>query len=473
MPHLDSALIVADDDGGVRVFLGAAPDGVRQLAALCDESVHVDRSWVMPAEIRRLARTVDTLLPSTHTDPSRQRIVTPDAAEIDDSPDAQIRLPIAGFRFYPQMLGWVTEQIRELVFDQGIAPDSIAVLAPYVSDALRFSLQTALEADGIASTTHRPSRALHAEPSARCLTTLAALAHPLWGIAPSAADVAMALALTLDGLDPVRAHLLAQKAYDRGSGAGELQRFGSLRPDIQQRVTYIAGETYDRLRDWLYDYRSGSEVLPLDQFWARLFGELLSQPGFGFHRDFDAGRVAHQLVTSARNFRWALDSSGREASAKADMGREYIRLLTSGAVGALYSPGWRETRNAVLIAPAYTFLMRNRPVDIQFWLDIGSSGWWERLYQPLTHPHVMSHSWPPNQPWTDFDEYETRQRNMRRLALGLLRRTRQQVYLAMSNYSESGYEQRGPLLTLINRILSSEPAITEGPGLMGIAPSPS
>ncbi len=90
-------------------------------------------------------------------------------------------------------------------------------------------------------------------------------------------------------------------------------------------------------------------------------------------------------------------------------------------MGALYSPGWREAGDAVLIAPAYTFLMRNRAVDYQFWLDIGSSGWWERLYQPLTHPHVMSHNWPPNQPWTDFDEFTTRQANMRRLTLGLLR----------------------------------------------------
>ncbi len=117
------------------------------------------------------------------------------------------------------------------------------------------------------------------------------------------------LALVIDGLDPVRAHLLAQKAYDTRRGAAEMLPFGGLQPDIQQRVTYLAGEAYDHLRDWLVDYRSSDEVLPLDQFWARLFGELLSQPGYGFHDDLDAGRVAHRLVASARNFRWALESS--------------------------------------------------------------------------------------------------------------------------------------------------------------------
>ena len=34
--------------------------------------------------------------------------------------------------------------------------------------------------------------------------------------------------------------------------------------------------------------------------------------------------------------------------------------------------------------------MMNRPVTVQFWLDVGSSGWYERLDQPLTHPQVLS-----------------------------------------------------------------------------------
>ncbi len=54
-----------------------------------------------------------------------------------------------------------------------------------------------------------------------------------------------------------------------------------------------------------------------------------------------------------------------------------------------------------MLAPAYTFLMSNRPVDYQFWLDVGSRGWFERLYQPLTHPYVLSREWPAGQSWTD------------------------------------------------------------------------
>ncbi len=43
-------------------------------------------------------------------------------------------------------------------------------------------------------------------------------------------------------------------------------------------------------------------------------------------------------------------------------------------------------------------------MSFQFWLDIGSRGWYERIRQPLTHPFVLSRQWNENQPWTDEAE---------------------------------------------------------------------
>jgi hypothetical protein len=100
--------------------------------------------------------------------------------------------------------------------------------------------------------------------------------------------------------------------------------------------------------------------------------------------------------------------------------------------------------------------MRNRIVDVQFWLDVGSNGWWERLYQPLTHPWVLSRDWPAEQMWTDFDEFRMRQDTMRRILLGLTRRARSEVYLGISDFGESGMEQRGALLSLVNQMLVRE-----------------
>ena len=136
----------------------------------------------------------------------------------------------------------------------------------------------------------------------------------------------------------------------------------------------------DQNGEWhdLADYRGSAELVPLDQFFARLFGEVLSQPGYGFHQDYDAARVANQLVESAKNFRWALEGSAISGNGQTDwrvrLGREYVQLFESGALGSLYVPGWRVPDDAVFLAPAYTYLMRNSAVEIQFWLDIGAGG---------------------------------------------------------------------------------------------------
>ena len=63
------------------------------------------------------------------------------------------------------------------------------MLAPFLSDALRFSLIERLAAGWTSpARSHRPSRSLREEPATQCLLTLAALAHPQWGICPSQAS---------------------------------------------------------------------------------------------------------------------------------------------------------------------------------------------------------------------------------------------------------------------------------------------
>ncbi|MBX3054708.1 MAG: hypothetical protein KF753_24770 [Caldilineaceae bacterium] len=467
LPHLESSLILSDDDGGYRVFLGAAPENAATLADACDIRLRLTEQHVTQPALVRMATLVDRAIrgprPSQNSDSPTENPTNSPASNPTNSPakspqTADVRLPLHYqiHRFYPQMIDWAVDEIERLVTSEGVAPGGIAVLAPFVSDALRFSLQSRLEERGIPSTTHRPSRALNAEPAARALLTLAALAHPTWQVYPQPTDITLTFSIAIAGLDPVRAHLLSQVAYGtRGNRAGELAAFAGLRGPVQSRITYALGEGYERLRDWLYAYRAETDFTPLDQFFARLFGELLSQPGFGFHEDVDGARVANQLVVSARNFRWAVEETESNPVARIAIGKAYVELVNSGALGALFVPGWEEQEDVVFIAPAYTYLMRNRPVDVQFWLDVGATGWWERLYQPLTHPYVLSQQWPANAVWSDLDEFQRRQEMLRRLLIGLIRRTRGEIYLGLSDYGENGMEQRGPLLGLLNRILAT------------------
>jgi hypothetical protein len=344
------------------------------------------------------------------------------------------------------MVDWVAGNVASLVHQDGVSPNEIVILAPYLPDALRFSLQTRLNALDVPHRSHRPSRALREESASRTLLTLTKLAHPQWKLTPSKFDVANALAASISDLDLIRARLLADVLFRNG----ELAPFEALQSDaMQSRITFDLGNRYDALREWLDAYRQ-QDPIPVDIFLSKLFGEVLSQPGFGFHEKLDEANTAAKLIDSARDFRQAVN----EIEPELDASLEYVKMVDSGVIANLYIRDWEnDKQEAVLIAPAYTFLLGNQPVDYQFWLNVGSGGWSQRLYQPLTHPYVMSRQWQVGRIWTDQDEVEADEQTLFDLTLGLIRRCRKKIYLGLSQFSEQGYEQRGSLLMTIQGML--------------------
>ena len=443
LPSLTGTLLTYESGGGYRVFLGADPAGGSDLRQVCDGVLSLPVSRVTSAGLEAL-----------HTE-VRYSLRLPGAVQAPA--DAALDYQFAFHNFYPQMLDWVAETAQGLIQAEGISPRQIVILAPFLSDALRFSLGQKLEARGIASLSHRPSRALRDEPAARCLLALTALAHPDWDIRPPLADVAHALEIAIGGLDPVRARLLAKVVY-HPRGKEIFTPFEIIKPEVQSRITFTAGKRYDDLRAWLTGYSAGTPE-PLDQFFRHLFGQVLSAEGYGLHADPESGRVVSELVVSAQRFRQDLFGESPDV---AEIGRRYYQIVDQGLLAALYVASWRdELADAVFMAPAYTFLMRNRAADVQFWLDVGSTGWWERLDQPLTHPYVLSRSWEQGRVWSDGDEFERQQDMLYRIMSGLIRRCRRRIYLGISDLGEQGYEQRGPMLRIFQQILRRHPQTGE------------
>jgi hypothetical protein len=257
--------------------------------------------------------------------------------------------------------------------------------------------------------------------------------------------------LAIEDMDLVRAQLLAEIVFRVQGKVPTLGSFDQINPEMQERLTYLLGGRYENLRLWIDRYLGGPEG-PLDHFLSRLFGEVLSQEGYGFHRNYDAGEVAANLIESVQKFRWVTEEA--LAQGEKPLGQEYVEMVGEGVVAAQYVRSWRlQPEDAVLLAPAYTFLMANRPVEYQFWLNAGGRGWWERLYQPLTHPYVLSRHWPRETVWTDENEYESRQEALYRLTRGLVRRCRKKIYLGISELGEQGFDQQGALLQAIQRVL--------------------
>jgi len=502
LPQTESALLINDEDAGYRIFLGANWRTAQSLANLTDETVRLTDSHVAPPDMLALGEQLGQILqppttnrrpPATDRKNRKSKIVN------RKSPDPRRVITFQQERFYPQMIEWVIDRIAGLLAE-GVSPEQIVVLAPFVSDALRFSFTQRMAQHGLPARSHRPSRPLSEEPAAKTVLTLARLAFPEMGLLPEPFDVAHALNQAIADLDLIRANLLTQVVYrpdhrpptaDRQSSISNLQSpisslpltsFDQIEGDVRERISYQAGQRFDRLRGWLQTVRDSGDPPVLDHFLSRLFGELLSQPGFGFHHQPEAGHIVANLIDSARQFRRvvelvpstpAFQPSNLPTShlpTPIDLNRAYLETIEQGIMAAQYLRSWEaassdlsgtspdgltntDTSGAVLITPATTFLVSNRPVDYQFWLDAGSSGWWERIAQPLTHPYVLTADWEAGRPWTDADEVAGQRDRLYRLVLGLTRRCRKHIFIVNSEVGEQGYEQRGQLLVALQQML--------------------
>jgi len=438
LADFDSALLIYDTDAGYRYFLGGDAATGYTLGDACDERIEFSESFISSENIVRLSDTLVSAI--THRE--------------SEAADTSGTLDFILTHYYPEMLDQVVARIKSLIEDDGIPPSEIVVLAPFLSDALRFSITHRLETAGIPWRSHRPSRSLRDEPASKTLLTLSALAHPQWNVYPTKFDVTHAMMFALN-TDLIRAQLLTEIIYRQHDL--QLSTFDQIKPETQERITYALGERFSNLRNWLEDYRQ-SAPQPLDFFLRRLFGEVLSQPDYGFHSNMDAVRVASSLIESIKKFRQVMEPvnmTGLEDLSR--LGGEYLAMLEDGVIAAQYLESWRSENNeTVLVAPAHTFLMMNRPVAVQFWLDPGSSGWVQRLSQPLTHPYVLSRHWEAGRIWTDADEVNAETESLARLAGGLLSRCREKLFLALADLGETGYEQRGSLLRAFQKVLQQQ-----------------
>jgi len=443
LEHAASALVVYDQDGGFRTYLGADPQGALALAELCTQRVTLDTSFVSSPAVQALSSGL------LRVDGAAPR---PTEEQLEQS------LSFIQEHFHTELLRNVVDEVLRLTLDENVPPGEIAILAPFVDDALRFALMTEFERHSVPTRSHRPSRALREEPAVRCLLTLAQLAHPHWEMCPPRSDVAQALVQAIDGLDWVRANYLTEIRYVIKSRRPHLRTFAQLKPEIQERITFGLGTRYGDLLRWIEAY-AAQLSLPLDHFFSKLFDELLARPGYGFHNDYDAAAAAANLIESVAKFRWALDVDDVD-----ELGTRYVRMVEGGVVAAQYvRRGWRPAaQNALFIAPAYTFLTENRPVDYQFWLNVSSLSWGRRLYQPLTHPFVLTRHWPRERKWSEEDEFQAGQSMLRRVVLGLLRRCRVRVYLGISELNPRGRGERGPLMEWVQRLLREASLLRAG-----------
>jgi hypothetical protein len=269
--------------------------------------------------------------------------------------------------------------------------------------------------------------------------TWLALAHPAWDIHPSAYDVAEALTLSIAGLDPARAALVADKLYRADEPA--LLATTELNERLVARVGAGMVERVEELRSWLVA-QSGRD--PLDVFLHRLFSELLAQRRFQPTPDLAGAAVAEWLVRSATRLRRAAGPMGLQSPA--EIGSAFVNGIYQGLVTA--DPpelGEPPDPNGVIISTVYGYLLAGEPVRIQVWLEAAATGWWDIPRQPLSNAFVLAQSWRAERPWTMEEDFAIRNQLLSRLVRGLTARCRDGVILATSELDRRGIRQDGPL----------------------------
>lgn len=437
MENVEKTLIIYDQNGGYRVFTGADPVNALLLRDICTNAIVINEPATRSPQMQAVVNATQTWWETN-----------PPALANNDSKIIQAAVKFSTHTFYPQMIEHCIQQVQQLVVEQKVSPGQIAIVTPFLQDTLLLTLQSQLQAIGIPGVHYRPSRPLIHESAVKAFITFMRLAYPSATSAPTAAEVAHALSLAVDGLDPLRAFLLTQIVYQRQT----LASFESITSQIQVRITQTMGERYETLRLWLLEQAALPN--PPDNFPNRLLTEVLSQPGFNFIGESENTSAVKELVAAAERF---VSAQSFKPHDDLDIIREFIEFTLNGFVVSTKNTA-NARPDAVFIAPVHTYLTRDIVVDYQFWLDVGDSGWYRRIEQPLTQPYVLRRDFPAEAVWTDELEFELQAHNLRNLILGLLRRCRKGVFVETCDISASGYEQRGQLLVLLQQLFNQPSA---------------
>ena len=436
LPFTTSTLVLYNEDSGYRKFLGADPVSAARLAKIC--SIVTDSR-----------STEDTALHQNFRIGLTQLLIERKPPNITSSQRDEIRehVQIISTQYQPELLSKVAQKIKQHI-QEGVPSGEIVVIAPYINDTLWFPLSTLLAEMDIPSELNRPSRSLASEPIVNAMITLARIAYAGWNKAPSSIEFTQCLFQIIDGINLVRAKYLSEIVY---RGNNKLTSYSQINAEMQNKIGEANGSAYDVLRTWIENYRN-SPILPLDHFLRRLFGEVLSQPGFSLRDPSVQTRSIENLVESAYKFRQGIPTNS--AQEILSNGKDFIEMLRNGIIAAAYDePMETSAEKGVTIMPVIAYLLSGESSKIQFWMDAGSTGWFERIDQPLTHPYVLSRNWPVGTKWTDAEEYNANMNTMHNLLQGLLKLSNDKVYVCTSQYNETGYEQKGPLVQAAQRLL--------------------
>lgn len=377
MDHLPRVLLFDLAESGVRFLQGAAPEGVATLAARCDT-----RLTLPPAEASLTQRLAPHLRKALH-------------AKLPEPP----KQPIPSFlglheaANHPRMLSVVLDAVERFQ-QQGVALGDIALIAPSLSPVTRFVLEKGLVERDLAGYVYLRQERLDTAPDIRALLTTIKLAYPSWDEHPIPTDVALMLQALVPAIDPVRASLLGDVAFDTSTKC--LEPVATLRAKDQERLGPVVLEAYESIVTWLTNVQA--QELPFASFLEA------AQATFPTLPTTSLGRLK-SLLRDLQTVAPALHVPEDE------IGLAVLRMIEDGyaATDALLTiDDLHALDNQLLITTVQGFLLTGLTKPYQFWLDVGDTTWWASPIDPITHLPALSANWDYDAPWDANHEYRLR-----------------------------------------------------------------
>jgi hypothetical protein len=434
MYETQTTAVAYDSGGGYKRFMAADPLGANRFRSAAALAFDFTENFVAAPPMPALANAVENYLMGGHE-------------PIGGAEEGVAR--VINGRYRRDMITQLAPYLAQLVA-QGTPTNQIAIIVPYLDGALRYMLTQALTQAGLPYYLLRRRSSPREDPRVRAWLTWLALAHPDWELSPTEYDVAEALTLSLHGLDPARAGLLADRLYD--PVAPRLLPATDLPASFTGRVGPEAIARVEELRLWL---ENQEPRLPIDAFLYNLFNDLLAQPRFQPEPDLAGAAICDWLVQSATRLRQSAAAIG--LGTPAAIGVTFIDGIHQGLVTA--NPpdlGEPPDPNGIMISTIYGYLLAGKPVQMQVWLETAATGWWDIPKQPLSNAFVLAQSRPADAPWTTDEEFAIRNQLLSRIIRGLTNRCTGQVILANSDLDRRGLRQDGPLWRALQPVRSNK-----------------
>lgn len=431
----------------VRVGLNADPEALAQLKDLCETQQTLDTQGGLAAELAeicvRLVMEPITLKPLP---PPLQSLETVTRA---------------------QLLRRTADRIVTAIQQEGIQPHEIAVIAPGLDAIARYSFMEILRERQIAVTPLNEQNPLNISPLVRALLTLLPFIYDDLGdlldrerVAEMLIVFSQGLPQSVDGaIDPVRAGLLAEHCY----------YFSAHQPQLRPITTYARWDRlshnvvthYQALCAWIAQTRQQCQALgdPPPVVLDRAIKAFLWQGSQIPYAELSALRG---IMETAQHF-WAVQQRVGGDRDRPDQPsnqplREFIQLLSQGTITANaypIQPKRDPQSQGVMLATIYQYRALRQHHRWHFWLDAGSTFWENAGDQQLFGAPLFLRSWP-GFPMNETEILETNQRRLAQVLRDLLARVEDRVYLCHSDLAVNGMEQVGPLLNLVQSVVSTE-----------------